>query len=270
MADTLLLYSSLWVHIASILYVIGFWVRDQLNLRILVLFGTIFYILNYHAAEVPLWSAIIWSSILGLVNLYVTIQLALERTTFRMSADERRLYGAFSTMTPGEFRKLTEKAIWHDTKGLTLLTKEGTPNRSLFYIIEGQVSLEKRGRSFMMASGAFVGELSYLLKSAATATVYAEKNARYIEWRHDDLMEVERRNQGIRIALREILNVDLAAKVAEGNGGACSCEIDDVLISDGVKPVDSDAIDRSIPAERTIDPGHLDAGESRRFEGERA
>ncbi|MEM7045351.1 MAG: cyclic nucleotide-binding domain-containing protein [Pseudomonadota bacterium] len=237
MAEALLLHSSIWVHIASTLYVIGFWVRDQLNLRILVLLGTVFYIIYYYyAAGTPLWSAIFWSTILGIVNLYVTIQLALERTTFRMSPEERRLYGVFGSLTPGEFRKLTEKGIWKEAKQPEILTKEGTPNRSLFYIVEGQVTLEKRGRSFVMSAGTFVGEVSYLLKSPATATVHADEKTRYIEWRHEDLLEIERRYQGIRIALREMLNADLAAKVAEGHGGRCSCELSNVIATEKALP----------------------------------
>lgn len=231
MTDSLLLHSSMWVHLASTLYVIGFWVRDQLNLRVLVLIGTVFYIIYYYyAAETPLWSAMLWSTILGIVNLYVSIQLALERTTFRMSPSERRLYGAFSNMTPGEFRKLTEKAVWRDSEQMALLTREDAPNGSLFYIVEGQVSLQKKGRSFTMEAGSFVGEVSYLLNSKATATVYAGGNARYIEWRHDDLLDIERRHQGIRTALREILNADLAAKVADHNSWTCACERDGIEV----------------------------------------
>lgn len=207
-------------------YIIGFWVRDQLLLRVLVLFGTMFYVLNYYyVPEVPMWSAIVWSIILGIVNLYVTIQLALERTTFRMSRDDLQLYGTFGNMTPGEFRKLAEKAIWHEPGETAVLTREGMPNRSLFYIVEGDVTLWKKGRSFTMTAGTFVGEVSYLLKSTASATVHADEHVRYIEWRHVDLMDIERRHQGIRVALREILNADLATKVAGGNGGSCSCEI---------------------------------------------
>ncbi len=226
MLESLMLQSSIWVHLASILYVFGFWVRDQLNLRFFVLIGTVFYIIYYYyAAERPLWSALIWSSVLGIVNLYVTIQLALERTTFRMNRDERLLYGAFSTMTPGEFRKLAEVAIWHEAGKRAQLTKENEPNQSLFYIVKGQVTVQKRGLRFAMAAGTFVGEVSYLLKSNATATVQADEQTRYIEWRHEDLVEIESRHQGIRIALREMLNADLAAKVADGNGGSCSCSI---------------------------------------------
>jgi hypothetical protein len=195
-------------------------------LRSFVLAATGFYITYYYnVAESPLWNAIACSAVLGVVNLYVTIQLALERTTFRMSRDERRLYGAFSTMTPGEFRKLSEKAIWHEPGKTALLTKEDQPNRSLFYIVQGHVNVQKRGLSFAMKAGTFVGEVSYLLKSVATATVHADKQARYIEWRHEDLIEIEKRHQGIRIALRDILNADLATKVADGNAGSCSCTV---------------------------------------------
>jgi hypothetical protein len=226
MFESLVLQGSLWVNIASFLYICGFWARDQLILRLFVLSGTSFYIVYYYnIAEIPLWNAIFCSAILGVVNLYVTIQLALERTTFRMSRDERRLYGAFSNMTPGEFRKLSEKAIWHEPGKTVLLTEENGSNRSLFYIVQGHVTLEKRGQSFVMNAGTFVGELSYLMKSAATATVRADEHTRYIEWRHDDLIEIEKRHQGIRIALRDILNADLAAKVADGNGNSCACAI---------------------------------------------
>ena len=225
MQEALLATNTVWVHLASITYVIGFWVRDQLRLRAVVLIGTVFYMIYYYqAAAVPLWSAIFWSAILGVVNLYVSIQLALERTTWRMSQDERTLYCAFSSMTPGEFRRLIDKAKWRRSEHPTLLTSEGARNRSLFYIVDGHIHLTKGRRSFDMTAGTFVGEVSYLLKSQATATAYAGKNTRYIEWRHDDLAEIERRSPSIRIAFREILNVDLAAKLAERTGAPCACE----------------------------------------------
>ncbi|MGI9493257.1 MAG: cyclic nucleotide-binding domain-containing protein [Geminicoccaceae bacterium] len=231
MPDMLFTYSAAWVHLASTLYVMGFWVRDQLVLRCLVLLGTIFYIIYYYyAAEFPLWSAIGWSTILGIVNLYVTLQLAMERTTFRMSRHERQLYGAFASMTPGEFRKLLDKAIWREARQRTLLTEENKPNKSLFYIVDGSVTVQKKDRSFARTNGSFVGEVSYLLHSNATATAHAGENTRYIEWRHDDLAEIERRHTNIKVALREILNTDLASKVAEGTAGRRPSETVDNLV----------------------------------------
>ena len=74
MIEVLFSHNAVWVHLASSLYVIGFWIRDQLLLRSMVLLGTIFYIIYYYyAAEIPLWNAILWSGILGVVNLYVTV-----------------------------------------------------------------------------------------------------------------------------------------------------------------------------------------------------
>lgn len=227
MIEALFSHNAVWVHLASSLYVIGFWIRDQLLLRSLVLLGTIFYIIYYYyAAEIPLWSAIAWSGILGVVNLYVTLQIVFERTTFRMNRDERHLYGAFTSLTPGEFRKLLDRATWHEAEQPTLLTQEDATNRSLFYIVDGNVTLQKKGRSFTMAGSTFVGEISYLLNSSATATAFAGKKTHYIQWRHQDLQEIEQQHPSIRVALREILNTDLASKVADATGGSSLSHIE--------------------------------------------
>ena len=153
MLDLVFSHSTIWVHLASVLYIVGFWIRDQLLLRSIVLLGTIFYIVYYyHAAELPLWTAIVWSTALAVVNLYVTIEIALERTTFRMGRDEKHLYGAFASLTPGEFRKLIEPAIWHDTENQTLLTRENSINNSLFCVVDGHVWLQKASRDFRRSS----------------------------------------------------------------------------------------------------------------------
>ena len=74
-----------------------------------------------------------------------------------------------------------------------------------------------KGRTgFRLQEGSFVGELSYLLKSPATATVSIGDGAVIASWRYDDLVAIERRYPSIRIAMREVLNIDLAAKVKEG------------------------------------------------------
>ena len=149
-----------------------------------------------------------------------SVQIALERTTFRMNRDERHLYGAFTSLTLGQFRKLLARATWHEADQPTLLTEEDAVNRRLFYIIDGNVTLQKKGRSFAMVGGTFVGEVSYLLNSNATATAIANNETRYIQWRHKDLQEIEWRHPSIRVALREILNADLASKVADATGGS--------------------------------------------------
>ena len=98
-----ILNASLLVHLASFLYVIAFIVRNQLVLRSLVLLATVMYIIYYFIVPaVPLWDAIGWSIILGAANIYIIIQLILERTAFRLTEKEKALYRVFETINPGE------------------------------------------------------------------------------------------------------------------------------------------------------------------------
>ena len=112
-------------HLAAICYALGLITRDQIILRALILLGTVFYILYYYfAPTIPLWDAIGWSVVLGLCNVYVLVQIALERTTFTMSERSKSLYQQFTMLSPGEFRRLIKIADWRAGDGVTKLTLE--------------------------------------------------------------------------------------------------------------------------------------------------
>lgn len=203
------------VHLASLLYVIAFLVRDQLWLRVLVLIATILYIGYYYfVPEEPLWDAIGWSIILGLANLYITSLIILERTTLNMSDEEKTLFNAFHTMSPGEFRNVLKLASWHDGDSNVRLTTENRPNDQLYYVLRGQSRIEKSGRTFSIPEGVFIGEVTYLLKCDASATVYPPEGGRYVSWSQEALENLERKNPGLRIALHGLFNKDMAGKVA--------------------------------------------------------
>jgi len=201
------------VHMASLLYVIAFLVRDQLLLRFLVLVATVLYIGYYYfVPEEPLWDAIIWSLILGAANLFVTIRILLERTTFNMTDTEKRLCESFHTMTPGEFRRLLKVAHWGNEQAV--LTKEEAAVDRLYYVLNGTISVDKKGREFNLPEGVFIGEVAYFLKGNASATVTVSGVPNYVYWERSELQKLERNNPGIRIALQSLMNTDMANKVA--------------------------------------------------------
>ena len=211
--DFILNNAAVLVHMASLLYVIAFLVRDQLMLRILVLIATLLYIGYYYfVPEIPLWDAIFWSLVLGAANLYVTVQILLQRTTFNMTGAEKRLCERFDTMTPGEFRRMLKIAHW-DHREATL-TQENEPVDRLYYVLSGTVDVEKQGRSFTLEAGVFIGEVAYFLKRDASATVKLFGIPNYVYWERDELQKLEQKNPGIRVALHSLLNTDMAAKVA--------------------------------------------------------
>lgn len=202
------------VHLAGLSQVCGFLIRDQLVMRLFLFVGSTLYVCYFFFPQQdPLWTQIVWTTILAVANLSVILRLLIERTTFRMRPEEIALYGAFRTMSPGEFRRLLRKCRWEVTEGETTLIEAGKPNSHLFYITSADARVHRPEGDLTLRAGSFAGEISFLLGTPATATVSVPANTRYVYWKHEDLTTIERSNPSMRIALRELLNVDLAQKV---------------------------------------------------------
>lgn len=211
------LNASLLIHLGAVLYILAFLVRDELILRLLVLAGSVFYILYYFLfPEEPLWDAIITSVILILANLFVLFQIILERTTLNMTPEEKELFDAFDTLSPGQFRHIARIAQWKTATGEEgdTLTWEAQPSRALFYIAEGVISVDKAGRLFRLPAGNFVGEIAYVLGRETTATTVAPSGVRYVEWNSDALRKLSARKPNLGNAITALLTRDLARKLS--------------------------------------------------------
>lgn len=204
------------VHIAALFQIVGFLVVDQLILRGLILVGTVFYLTYYVVAfDNPLWEAFFWSSIMGIANSIVIVKLLLDRTTFNLSAEDKKLYEVFWEMTPGEFRQLVKTGTWHSGDEDRFLTVEGEVPQSLYYVQVGAIHIEKQGNKFDLSKSSFIGEVAFFLNCEASATVTVSEDTRYIEWDCGKLRALLQKNPGIRAALDSKLNQDMAKKVAK-------------------------------------------------------
>ena len=148
------------------------------------------------------------------VNIYVLIQVLLDRTTFRLNVEQKRLFGAFKTLTSGQFRRLLKIAEWKVGDG-EVLTRQGEPTTALYYIFDGAIAVEKGENKFRLPEGNFVGEVAYVLGGGATATTVAEHGTRYVQWDREALKQVESKHPAIANALNALLTRDLAKKLTE-------------------------------------------------------
>lgn len=204
------------IYLGAGLLLIAYAIRDELRLRLLITVSTFVYIAYYWLLPAgPLWPPIVTSALMVLVNVWVIGEIALERTTFRMTDDEKALFDAFETLTPGQFRRLLKLAKWviaEDPDG-TLLTREAEPSGALFYIFEGVISVEKHGRRFRLPAGNFVGEVAYVLNRRTTTTTVAPRGVRYVEWDADALRRLSAQRPLLGNALNALLSRDLAKKL---------------------------------------------------------
>ena len=210
---------GIFVHIAAMFYVAGFLVRDQLVLRLLILIGTLLYMFYYlFVGDTPLWDAFIWSAIMGGANLLIICLLVLERTTFALSVNEKKLFEAFVGLSPGEVRKILKIAKWQDESSNDVLTVENELPQNLHYVISGECLITKKDQDFTISRPTFIGEIAYTLNTPATATVRVRDGGNYVSLPRDKLKALEAKNPGLRVALHALFNADLALKVAHSTG----------------------------------------------------
>jgi CRP-like cAMP-binding protein len=202
------------VHIGAFLFLLAYLVRDQILLRGLIILGTVFYIVYYFFMETPLWSALLWNSSFVVINLIMIGVIYSDRASFVMSEREKKLYQVFNTLSPGEFKKLLKIADWFDGSSEEQITTEGEVPARLYFIIDGEALIVRDDKKFFVGPSVFIGELAYLIKKPATATVKLTDKVVGISWKTSSLIKLLASNPQMKIAFDGLLNQDLAAKLA--------------------------------------------------------
>lgn len=202
-------------YIAGALFIIGYVTVNQVFLRCMVLIGTGFYIWYYTVVgPVPLWEAIYMSSLMGLANLSGLAQLLIGRTYWAVPRRHRDIYAHFPELPPGDFRNLMKRATRRILPRGAELTREDAPVDRLYYVIDGQLDVEKRGETFALPGDVFVGEVAYLTGRVSSATTWARTDLEVLEWRFDDIASASARHSRFKLALEAMISRDMALKLA--------------------------------------------------------
>lgn len=203
------------VHVAAALYLAGFLFRDQIMLRFLVVVGDFVYTAYYlFAPAEPLWGGAFWSVVFIIVNSIMITRIIADRAHFGLTEDELQLFRRLDTMTPGEFRRFIRVASWKTASADTVLTEENKPLDNLYFVLDGDITIDKVGNRHRIDPGVFIGEVAFLLTQPASATVTVASKARYVTWDAGALRRLLIRAPTLRIAFNAALNRDMAAKVA--------------------------------------------------------
>lgn len=203
------------VLIAGGLHVLGYLVIHQVALRLLLLSGTVVYILYYmSAAATPLWEAVYMSMAMGTANLIGLGGLLWRRSKLAIPAQHRDIYAYFRDLPPGDFRELLSLARRVTLDADRLLTAEHEPVPALYFVVSGQLRIEKQGEHFTMPPGVFVGEVAYLTGRASSATTWLSEGAEMLVWDPDTLRRRSARKARFKLALEAMISKDLALKVA--------------------------------------------------------
>lgn len=130
------------------------------------------------------------------------------------SEKDLAFFRALPELGESDLEELMEIASLEIIPPRTELVTEGKPPDRLYFILEGQMLLEKNGRIRRIEPRIFVGELSFVLDEDASASVTLDKGGRCISWPIPELRSLIERNSNVSAAFDTAFKKDLARKVA--------------------------------------------------------
>jgi len=204
-----LVYFAAAVQAAALLF------TEQVKIRVLLLIGSALYLVYYAVvAGDPLWEAMAATLAMSIANLFGLTALMVSRSARFIPANQMNLYSMFSGVEPGEFRALMKRGTLRTLiESETLTTVGAVPDR-LFFVIEGEIEVEQGQGCFQLPPRHFLGEISLMLGTPASATVRVGAGAHLVEWQREKLVRAMTRQPKLKIAVESLLGRDMARKVA--------------------------------------------------------
>ena len=115
---------------------------------------------------------------------------------------------------PDEFTALLHRGTWAVAGRGTKLVKQGEELNRVFFIHSGRLAVRVDGNEVVQRQGGqFVGEISYLTKAAATATVEILEPTRYLFWDRPLLERLIEEEPTLYYAMLSSMNLDLITKL---------------------------------------------------------
>ncbi len=207
-------------HLANLLYIVGYLVKDILGLRLLIASGLVIEIIySYYISEIPLWTNIIWCFLYIAVNGWQIVFLLLERRTIMLNEEEKRLYDKiFRNFSVREFWKVEKTGFYVDYEAGEILTSENELLDRLILIVRGSCDIVLQNRSIAQISDlSFIGEMGFLSDKPASASVVTSSPTRCLIWDKAKLKTLMNNDSRINVCMQSIFTTDLIIKLRNQN-----------------------------------------------------
>lgn len=162
----------------------------------LVALGSGLYAAYYlTVGETPLWDAAVGSTLIAFASLQGVLVLWWSRSAWAIPNADRQIFKVIGNIEPGLFRQLVRAADRVTAEDAMELVIEGQPPHELWYLVSGEVVVKRKGRDpARFARPGFIGEIAWLTKGDASATVVATPGSVLLRWIEKDLRRKARRS----------------------------------------------------------------------------
>ena len=206
-----------FIHVANVLLLAAYSVRDILWLRLLAVASAVVAIPYFLLQPTPLWAACGWSVVFTGINVLQAVRLLAERRPVQLTSEEADVHRrVFSELAPKKFLQLVQVGSWVSSAAGERLIEPGRPIESIALIVRGSVLISHAGQMLgPLGPSDIVG--SALLLSGVVPDVEATtvEPTRTIRW---DVAILERyldANPETRNVFQKHLARDLAGKLRQ-------------------------------------------------------
>ena len=203
------------VHVANVLYLFSYLMRDILWLRILTVVAASCLIPWFYFRPEPLLAPIYWNLLFTGINLWQIVVLLLERRPVHFLPHEQRLYEmVFRVLPPRDVKRLLGFAKWSEASPGERIVERNVWLDRLLLIYSGRVAVQLDDhRVTELHDGQFIGEMGFATEQRTSADVVAIAPTRYVWWPREALAHFLNDRVELRAAIELILGADLANKL---------------------------------------------------------
>jgi hypothetical protein len=209
----LIVTGILWL--GFVMKIAGFMIRDELLLRVLVAGGLSCDAIFYAFRADPVWMSAGANVVLVAVNAVLLFLIVSERTTFRMTLNDRNIFSHFATLNPGQFRRLRRLMRGETVAPGTRLIEQNKEVADLILVLCNRIEIRKDGISFPIRGPIFVGEIAFLTGAVSSADVVLPDGGEIVRIDAKALQTAMERSSNLHNAMIALFGQDLARKVAD-------------------------------------------------------
>ncbi len=204
---------SPFLHVANVLYLCSYSMRDILWLRVLTVLAML--CLGWCYWTCSQFYALGWQGAFLAINFFQIGLLVLERRPVQLTEDQQKLYeGPLNTLTPRQVQRFTDKAKWATISDGSKLVTEDEKLQHLILLLSGSAKVISRGKVIArIDAGQFAGEMSFLKGGTTTADVVAEGTVLYATWPEAYVKNLMEQDLELGTALQAALGIDLVHKL---------------------------------------------------------
>lgn len=204
-----------FIHVANVLLLVAYCVRDILWLRLFAVAASLICIPYYLLQPTVLWPPLAWSATFAAINLFQSWHLFLERRPVKLTADEaevRRL--AFGNAPPRKVLQVLGIGAWTTEQPGKRLIESGTIPDDVALVVRGKVRVIRGGSDLgLLGPGDLVGSALLLSGVPADFDAVVDEPVRAVRWRIDALEKYLNAHPEMRIVMQRHLALELSRKV---------------------------------------------------------